>query len=104
MRRRPSGHMVGLMTEGLMGRVDAMLRRRRIIGFPYAVIKRYVEDHGPWIGSLISYYGFFSLYPALVVFVTVATWVLKDRPDTLERILEAVWSRLPFAEAGSTRA
>jgi uncharacterized BrkB/YihY/UPF0761 family membrane protein len=61
------------------------------------VFKRYGEDHGGWLGSLISYYGFFSLYPLLVVFATVATWVFKDRPETLQRVLEALWSKLPFA-------
>jgi hypothetical protein len=30
-------------------------------------------DHGGWLGSLTADYGFFSLYPLLVVFVTVAT-------------------------------
>ena len=54
-----------------------------IVGFPYAVCKRYAEDHGGWLGSLISYYGFFSLYPLLVVFVTVTTWLFGDRPETL---------------------
>ncbi len=73
-----------------------MQRCRPIIGFPYAVFKRYGEDHGGWLGSLISYYGFFSLYPLLVVFATVATWVLKDRPETLQRVLEALWSKVPF--------
>jgi uncharacterized BrkB/YihY/UPF0761 family membrane protein len=30
------------------------------------------------------------------VFVTAATWVLRDRPETLQRVLEALWSQLPF--------
>jgi uncharacterized BrkB/YihY/UPF0761 family membrane protein len=55
-----------------------------------------VEDRGSWVGSLISYYGFFSLFPLLVVFVTVATWVLEDRPELLQDLLQAVWSRVPF--------
>jgi membrane protein len=97
------GHHVGAMIEDLKTRVDALQRRRPVVGFPYAVLKRYYEDHGPWVGSLISYYGFFSLYPAVVVFVTAATWLLKDRPETLQRILEALWSKLPFAESGSTQ-
>jgi len=29
----------------------------------------------------------------------VATWVLGDRPDLLHTVLEAVWSRFPFAAA-----
>jgi uncharacterized BrkB/YihY/UPF0761 family membrane protein len=63
------------------------------------VTKRYLEDHGGWLGSLISYYGFFSLYPLLVAFTTIATWLFGDRPQTLQRILSSVWSRLPFATA-----
>ena len=83
--------------SGVVSRVDELQRRRPIVGFPYAVFKRYGEDHGGWLGSLISYYGFFSLYPLLVVFVTVATWVFNDRPETLQRVLEAMWSKVPFA-------
>ena len=83
----------------LVRRVDELQRRRRVLGFSFAVAKRYGEDHGGWLGSLISYYGFFSLYPLLVVFVTVATWVFRDRPDALQAVLEALWSRLPFVAA-----
>ena len=81
---------------GVVSSVDRFQRRHPVAGFPFAVAKRYGEDHGGWLGSLIAYYGFFSLYPLLVVFVTVTTWVLRDRPDQLRRVLEALWSRLPF--------
>jgi YihY family inner membrane protein len=81
---------------GHLTRVDRLQRRVPAIGFPVAVAKRYGEDHGGWLGSLIAYYGFFSLYPLLVVFVTLATWVLDDRPTALQRVLEALWSKLPF--------
>lgn len=82
---------------GVLGWVDDLQRRRPVLGFPYAVFKRYYEDHGGWLGSLISYYGFFSLYPLLVVFTTVATWMLRDRPKALRNVLQAVWSKVPFA-------
>ena len=82
---------------GVLGWVDDLQRKRPVLGFPYAVFKRYYEDHGGWLGSLISYYGFFSLYPLLVVFTTVATWMLRDRPKALRNVLQAVWSKVPFA-------
>lgn len=85
--------------RNLVGRFDELQRRRRVLGFPIAVGKRYAEDHGGWLGSLIAYYGFFSLYPLLVVFVTVATWLFRDRPEALQRVLEALWSKLPFVGA-----
>jgi YihY family inner membrane protein len=83
--------------QGALARVDRLQRGQPVLGFPYAVFKRYYEDHGGWLGSLISYYGFFSLYPLLVVFTTVATWMLRDRPKALQRLLQAVWSKVPFA-------
>ena len=82
--------------NGVVEWIDRLQRRHPLLGFPYAVIKRYGEDHGGWLGALISYYGFFSLYPLLVVFTTIASWVLKDRPETLQTVLEALWSRVPF--------
>src|SRR5262249_16384066 len=78
-------------------RVDHIQRRHRALGFPYAVVKRYGEGNGGWLGALISYYGFFALFPMLVVFVTVATWALGSRPDLLHTILQAIWSNVPFA-------
>ena len=92
------------MSEGLLARIDVFQRRHRTTGFTYAVVKRYYEDHGPWLGSLISYYGFFSLYPAVIVLVTVSTWLFSDRPDVLQRILEGLWSRVPFADSGAAQA
>ncbi len=89
--------------SGIMDRIDGLQQRRAMFGFPYAVIKRYFEDHGAWIGSLVAYYAFFSLYPLIVVFVTLATWLLNDRPDLLQRVLEAMWSKFPFADAGLTQ-
>ena len=85
-----------LPAGGMLGRLDALQRRRAVIGFPYAVLKRYAEDHGGWLGSLVAYYGFFSLYPLVVSFATVATWLFEDEPDRLQRVLEALWSKLPF--------
>jgi len=79
--------------------IDQVQRRHPVLAFPHAVVKRYHEDHGGWLGSLIAYYGFFSLFPLLVVFVTVATWVLDDHPERLRQLLESVWSRFPFAAA-----
>jgi len=85
--------------DRFLDRIDRIQRRHPVLGFPQAVFKRYGEDNGGWVGALISYYGFFSLFPMLVVLVTVASWVLRDRPDLLHSVLSAIWSKLPFAAA-----
>lgn len=33
------------------------------------------------------------------MFVTVATWIFGDRPRALQSVLEAMWSKVPFATA-----
>ena len=85
---------------GILGdtrdRLDRVQRRYPILGFPLAVFKRYGEDHGGWLGAIITYYGFFALMPLLLVFVTVLTIVFDDNPTLLDRILDAVWEQLPF--------
>ena len=77
-------------------RLDRVQRRYPVLGFPFGVYKRYGEDHGGWLGAIITYYGFFALTPLLLVFVTVMTIVFDDNPTLLNRILDAVWSQLPF--------
>jgi uncharacterized BrkB/YihY/UPF0761 family membrane protein len=90
--------LVPVNIDRVVDRIDSVQRRHRLLAFPFAVSKRYGEDNGGWVGALISYYGFFSLFPFLVVLVTIATWVLGDRPDLLQKVLVAIWSNVPFAE------
>ena len=76
--------------------VDGVQRRHAIVGFPFAVVKRYSEDHGGWLGAIITYYGFFALLPLLLVFVTVLTTVFDDNPTFVDKVLDAVYDMLPF--------
>ena len=49
--------------DGVVDWIDRVQRRYPPLAFPFAVSKRYGEDNGGWAGALISYYGFFSLFP-----------------------------------------
>ena len=56
---------------------------------------RYREDRGRQYGALLSYYGFISLFPLLLVLVTVLGIVLHDDPTRREQILDMVYDRIP---------
>lgn len=56
---------------------------------------RYREDRGGQYGALLSYYGFISLFPLLLVFVTILGIVLEDHADLRRRILDTVYARIP---------
>ena len=75
--------------------VDRWQQRRRAISFVVAVFLRYWEDRGRQYGALLSYYGFVSLFPLLLVLVTVLGIVLKDDPTRREQILDTVYDRIP---------
>src|SRR5947209_19702332 len=57
--------------SGLVGRVigwaDRVQRGHGVLGFPYAVVKKYGDDEGGRQAALITYYGFLSIFPLLLL-------------------------------------
>lgn len=79
-----------------MRRVDAVQRRHAALAFPIAVFKKFGDDRGSRLASLIAYYGFFSLFPLLLVFVTVLGFVLRGRLDLQADILDSTLANFPI--------
>ncbi|GMU79618.1 MAG: hypothetical protein AMXMBFR46_24080 [Acidimicrobiia bacterium] len=80
-------------------RLDRWQRRHRIPSFTVAIAMRYREDRGREFGALLSYYGFISLFPLLLVLVTVLGIVLDDNAELRNRILDTVYARIPVVGA-----
>jgi YihY family inner membrane protein len=76
-------------------RADAAQQRHSVLGFPFAVLKKYGDDQAGTYAALIAYYGFFSLFPLLLVLVTVLGIVLRDNPDLQQSILDSALSQFP---------
>ena len=83
--------------KGLSARVnrviawaDRLQRRHGVLGFPYAVVKKYGDDAGGREAALITYYGFLSIFPLLLLGVAVLSLVLASHPDLRERLIAAV--------------
>ncbi|MFI5053056.1 MAG: YihY/virulence factor BrkB family protein [Acidimicrobiia bacterium] len=85
--------------RALLEWIDRWQQRRRGPSFVVAVFLRYWEDRGRQYGALLSYYGFVSLFPLLLVFVTVLGIVLEDDPDLRNRILDTVYAQIPVVGA-----
>src|SRR5580704_9830908 len=69
---------------------DRLQRRYAVLGFPYAVVKKYSDDEGGREAALITYYGFLSIFPLLLLGVAVLSRVLDSNPDLRERLVNAV--------------
>ncbi len=76
--------------------VDRFQQRRRGLSFTVAVAKKFDDDQGVQLGALIAYYGFFSLFPLLLVFVTVLGFVLQGNPGAQESVLHSTLSQFPI--------
>jgi uncharacterized BrkB/YihY/UPF0761 family membrane protein len=79
---------------GLVNRIiawaDRLQRRHGVLGFPYAVVKKYGDDQGGREAALITYYGFLSLFPLLLIGVAVLSRVLTDHPALRQRLINAI--------------
>ena len=67
-------------------RIDAFQQRRKWLAFPFAVVKKFGDDRAGNLAALIAYYGFFSLFPLLLVMVSVLGFILRGHPDLQSRI------------------
>jgi YihY family inner membrane protein len=65
------------------------------VRFVLAVVKKFADDQGGQLAALISYYGFVSLFPLLLVLVTVLGFVLQNDPGEREKILEGTLGQFP---------
>jgi membrane protein len=76
-------------------RVDAFQRRHRWAGLPLAVVYKFVDDQGSYLTALITYYGFVSLFPLLLLLVTVLGFALQDSPGLQQQVLDSALAQFP---------
>lgn len=55
----------------LQGKVDNAQLKHKPLGFIYAVLKKYEQDDGSNQAALVTYYGFLSLFPLLIVALSI---------------------------------
>ncbi|HEV2823653.1 MAG TPA: hypothetical protein VG035_00365 [Actinomycetota bacterium] len=67
--------------ERLLGAIDRFQQRHSVLGFPFGVVKKYGDDQGGRHAALLAHYGFLSLFPLLLVFVTVLGYTLDGDPE-----------------------
>jgi membrane protein len=80
---------------GLVRKVDRFQQRHPTVGFPFAVVKKFGDDRAGNLAALIAYYGFFSLFPLLLVFVTVLGYVLRGHPDLQASVQHSALRQFP---------
>src|SRR6478736_6894640 len=80
---------------GLKGKVDAFQAARPPLAFGAGVIRKFGDDRGGRLAALISYYGFFSLFPALLAMTTILGFLLDSNPDLASEIRDSALAQFP---------
>jgi YihY family inner membrane protein len=83
------------LNDGLRA-LDRRQQQSRHLRFPAAVIKKFSDDQASQMAALIAYYGFFSLFPLLLVFVTVLGFVLQGNTSAQNSVLHSTLSQFPI--------
>ena len=69
-------------------RLDSVQRRHPSAGFPWAVLRKYLDDDGARLAALVTYYGFLSLFPVLLLATTAVTELLRAHPEVQRQVLD----------------
>jgi YihY family inner membrane protein len=76
-------------------RLDAYQQRRRPLGFAVAVVYKAFDDRAPYLAALVTYYAFVSLFPLMLLFVSVMGFVLQNDPSLRQSIVNSAFADLP---------
>jgi membrane protein len=94
----------GGILERTLERVDAVQRRRPWLAFPVAVLKKFGDDRASRLAALVSYYGFFALFPLLLILVSGLGFVLSGNEEFRRQVVDAILSQFPELAAAIERS
>jgi YihY family inner membrane protein len=84
-------------------RLDRLQQRWRALAFPFAVVRKFGDDQAGSLAALVAYWGFFSLFPLLLVLVTILGIVLRGHSALQRSILSSALTNFPVIGADLQR-
>ena len=81
--------------EGVLRAIDRFQQRHSVLGFPFGVVKKYGDDQAGKHAALLAYYGFLSLFPLLLVFVTLLGFALGNDPELRQGVIDTLIEQFP---------
>ena len=82
-----------------MGFVDALdrtQRRHRFLGVPIGVFFKFVDDQGPYLAAIISFYATLAVFPILLLASSIFGFILQGNQDLQERVLDSTLATFPI--------
>jgi YihY family inner membrane protein len=95
-RQRQAGTMNPI--EKTIRKVDAFQQRFTPTAFVFGMIKKYGDDNGGVLVSNLAYSAFISLFPALLILVTILGKVVAGDPSLQKKVTDAVANKIPLGQ------
>jgi YihY family inner membrane protein len=82
--------------EALARRVDRAQQRHRVSAFAVAVVKKFGDDNGGVLVANLAYAAFVSIFPLLLILVTVLVKVAAGDPALRAQVIGAATRQFPY--------
>ena len=82
--------------QSALRRLDAFQQRHRSTAFIFAVVKRYGEDQAGSKAALLTYYGFLSIFPLLLLLTTITNNVIGSHPEVQQKVINGITGYFPL--------
>lgn len=80
---------------GVVGWLDRAQRRHRWFSLPLGVVYKFLDDQATSMAAMITYYGFASLFPLLLLLVTCLGFALNGNPELQQAVLSSAVRDFP---------
>ena len=81
--------------ERQVRRLDRVQQRYAVFGFPFAVFQKFGNDQAGAKATLMAYYGFFALFPLLLLFATILGFLLPGNPKLQASLINSALANFP---------
>jgi YihY family inner membrane protein len=81
---------------GFVDTLDRAQRERSVLGFPVATFYKFVDDQGPYLSAIISFYALLAIFPLLLLATTIFGVVLAGNADLQKQVLDSTLSTFPI--------
>ena len=90
------GRLDSLRSVGFVDTLDRAQRRRSFLGLPVGVFFKFVDDQGPYLAAIVSFYATLAIFPILLLATSIFGFVLQGNPDLQEQVLNSTLATFPI--------
>jgi len=83
-------------TKAPLRRFDRFQQRHPPLAGPVGVVRKFLDDEGGSMVSLIAYRAFFSLFPLLLLLTTILGYVLAGNPGLRREVVDSTLAQFPL--------